>query len=71
MTKIKPAAKPIQKHAGGRTRTGYDLPKTVNYKEVEYNALVEWGKAQNPTMNFSDVVHQMTVEFIKSRSIQI
>lgn len=57
------------KDVGGRRRTGYDRPKTVNYKEEEYNALVDWGANQNPVMNFSDVVHFMTVDFMKSRGI--
>lgn len=57
---------PKGKHPGGRHRTGYDVPRTVNYKKEECQALQEWGQKQVPEMNFSDVVHLMTADFIKA-----
>jgi hypothetical protein len=56
----------ISHNPGGRKKTGYDLPKTVNFKASEYKTLADWGLKQNPSMNFSDVIHLMTSRFIEN-----
>ena len=61
--------KKTTRNPGGRPRTGYDVPKTVNFKKSEVQMLTEWGAKQNPTLNFSDVIHLMTSRFINDNIV--
>lgn len=55
----------------GRPKTGYNRPKTINFRPVEVEILTAWGLSRIPRMNFSDVVRMAIYRFAVAEGIDL